>query len=83
MSTIARSWQRFHLFLDAPRPLNRLIRQGYKLAWGVAMVGIVALFYFNASRFTAHRSTDLSLLFDRLIPFVPWTWWMYFPGYLA
>lgn len=45
-------------------------------------IGLVALSYFPASLATAHRSYDLTTALDRAIPFVPWTWWIYFPHYV-
>ncbi len=48
----------------------------------VVMVGVVAMFYYPASLATASRSYDLTTALDRAIPFVPWTWWIYFPHYV-
>lgn len=47
-----------------------------------ATIGMVALSYFPASLATAHRSYDLTTALDLAIPFVPWTWWIYFPHYV-
>jgi len=46
------------------------------------MIGLVALSYYPASIATASRSYDLTTSLDRAIPFVPWTWWIYFPHYV-
>jgi hypothetical protein len=48
----------------------------------VGMIGVVAMFYYPASLATAARSHDLTTALDRAIPFVPWTWWIYFPHYV-
>lgn len=47
-----------------------------------AMIGLISLTYFPASLLTAHRSYDLTTWLDASIPFVPWTWWIYFPHYV-
>lgn len=56
------------------------------VAWRVflvaAMIGLVALSYYPASLATADRSYDLTTALDRAIPFLPWTWWIYFPHYV-
>ena len=56
------------------------------VAWRVllviGMIGVVAMFYYPASLATASRSFDLTTALDRAIPFVPWTWWIYFPHYV-
>lgn len=54
----------------------------WRLVGAFAVVGWVSLFYFSASGATADRSHDLSTFIDRSVPFIPWTWWIYFPGYL-
>ncbi|MBN2495570.1 MAG: inositol phosphorylceramide synthase [Deltaproteobacteria bacterium] len=54
----------------------------WKLAIGLATVGWVALLYMPVSEWTSGRHHDLMTPLDRAIPFVPWTWWIYFPGYL-
>ena len=46
------------------------------------MVGLVAALYYPASILTEGRSVDLTTTFDAIIPFVPWTWWVYFPHYV-
>jgi membrane-associated phospholipid phosphatase len=66
---------------------RQLARKGWvwhiwKQAIGLLTVGWVALLYLPVSRLTAGRSVDLMTAIDRAIPFVPWTWWIYFPGYL-
>ena len=48
----------------------------------VVMIGLVALSYYPSSVATASRSYDLTTALDRAIPFVPWTWWIYFPHYV-
>jgi len=54
----------------------------WKLFLMLCVVGGVALLYYPASHVTAHRSIDLMTPLDRAIPFIPWTWWIYFPHYL-
>ena len=68
------------LRLDPPRgtPLYVLFRV---LVVGLT-IALVALFYFPSSLATAHRSHDLTTALDRAIPFLPWTWWIYFPHYV-
>lgn len=46
------------------------------------MIVIIAATYFPMSLITADRSYDLATSLDRAIPFVPWTWWIYFPHYV-
>lgn len=48
----------------------------------LAMIGLVAMTYYPASAATAGRSFDLTTALDRAIPFLPWTWWIYFPHYV-
>jgi hypothetical protein len=55
----------------------------WRLAWGLATCLAVTIMYFPASHFTLARSHELLTRVDAAIPFVPWTWWIYFPGYLA
>jgi len=45
-------------------------------------IGMVAAFYYPASALTVHRGYDLMTALDRAVPFVPWTWWIYFPHYV-
>jgi membrane-associated phospholipid phosphatase len=70
--------QRWHHWLETHLVFWLL----WKLLLGFAVCGIVSLCYFNVSHVTLHRSHDLMSSLDRAIPFVPWTWWFYFPGYL-
>jgi hypothetical protein len=42
----------------------------------------VCMTYYPASAFTAARSVDMMTRLDHAIPFVPWTWWIYFPHYV-
>lgn len=58
---------------SGPVFLNRTLWYGWKLALAFGVVGVVSLCYFNASRFTAHRSHDLTTFVDRAIPFVEWS----------
>lgn len=55
----------------------------WKVFLACATCAGVSLLYYPSSYFTIHRSYDLMTAFDRAIPFVPWTWWIYFPHYLA
>jgi membrane-associated phospholipid phosphatase len=70
-------------WMEEPRFLNRAAWYVWKLAIAVAIAGLVSIFYFNASKLTAHRQNDLSISLDHAIPFLRWTFWVYFPGYLA
>lgn len=65
----------------------RLAKKGWlwhlwKQVVGLLTVGWVALLYLPVARLTEGRSVDLLTPIDKAIPFVPWTWWIYFPGYL-
>ena len=50
---------------------------------GLLATGWVAALYVPMADLTAGRSVDLMTPLDEAIPFIPWTWWIYFPGYLA
>ena len=54
----------------------------WKVLVGLSTVGWVSLWYMPVAALTEGRSHDLMTSLDRAIPFVPWTWWIYFPGYL-
>ncbi len=60
-----------------------VVWQLWKLCIGAATGIGFTFIYYPVSAYTAGRSTDLMTAFDLAIPFVPWTWWIYFPGYLA
>ncbi len=60
-------------------PVNKPTR----LAAALIVSAGVATVYYHAAVRTASRSVDLLTAIDTAIPFVPWTWWIYFPGYLA
>lgn len=45
-------------------------------------IGGVCMTYYPVSAFTAHRSVNMMTALDHAIPFVPWTWWIYFPHYV-
>ena len=64
-------------------PTASLQLQAWKLFCALVTCGLFSLLYYGASEVTASRSYDLATSFDRAIPFVPWTWWLYFPGYLC
>jgi hypothetical protein len=66
--------------LDPPRWSVRYVL--WRVFLVAATIGLVALTYYPASQATAHRSYDLTTALDRAIPFVPWTWWIYFPHYV-
>lgn len=66
--------------LDPPRWSVRYVL--WRVFLVAATIGLVALTYFPASAATAHRSYDLTTALDRAIPFLPWTWWIYFPHYV-
>ncbi len=69
--------------MEEPRLVNRLAWYCWKFAIAASIVGLVSFCYFNAARLTAHRQNDLSNPIDSAIPFIRWTFWIYFPGYLA
>jgi len=56
--------------------------QAWKMTIGLLTVAWVYVLYMPASHYTADRSYDLLTRLDASIPFIPWTWWLYFPGYL-
>lgn len=70
-------------YLERPGFFSRSLWYIWKMALALGVMGVVYTCYFNASAFTAHRSYDLTTFIDRAIPFVEWSWWFYFPGYLA
>ena len=70
-------------WMEEPRFVNRTVWYTWKMIIALAVVGVVSVCYFNASRLTVHRHNDLGLPMDHAIPFVKWSWWIYFPGYLA
>ncbi len=47
-----------------------------------ATIAAVAATYYPASALTMDRSVDLMTPLDHAIPFLPWTWWIYFPHYV-
>ncbi len=63
-------------------PRNRPLWYLWRLVCGVAVGGLFAWMYFGISRVTLDRSYSLLTRLDAAIPFIPWTWWIYFPGYL-
>lgn len=69
--------------MEEARFPNRAVWYTWKMIICLGIVGIVSICYFNASKYTAHRHYDLSTAIDHAIPFVRWTWWIYFPGYLC
>ncbi len=46
-------------------------------------VAVVMFMYFSASGYTTGKGYDLIMGIDEAIPFIPWTWWIYFPLYLC
>ena len=70
-------------WMEEPRFLNRAVWYTWKMIICLGIVGIVSVCYFTASKYTSHRHFDLSTAFDHAIPFVRWSWWIYFPGYLC
>lgn len=59
------------------------LRYGLWRTFLVALtIGLVALIYYPASALTSHRGYDLMTALDRAVPFLPWTWWIYFPHYV-
>lgn len=49
----------------------------------LATCGFVSLLYYPVARLTADRHYELATSIDAMIPFVPETVWMYFPGYIG
>jgi hypothetical protein len=72
-----------HIDLHGTGFVNRAAFYAWKVFLMLCVVGIVSICYFGAAKLTAHRQNDLMTSIDRAIPFVPWSWWFYFPGYLA
>ena len=62
---------------------NKILWVAWKLFLGFATAGIVCIIYFNTGEWTKDRSIDLMTSWDRAIPLMPWTWWLYFPGYIG
>jgi len=60
-----------------------LFWQGWKFVWSLTTALVFTFIYFPASEMTKGRSHNLMTALDHAIPFIPWTWWIYFPGYLA
>ncbi|MEZ4267536.1 MAG: phosphatase PAP2 family protein [Myxococcota bacterium] len=77
------SWGDALRHLVANGPASPILRPLYQIVVGLAAAGILALCYFNASKAGVGRSIDLMSEFDASVPFLPWTWWIYFPGYLG
>ena len=55
----------------------------WKYLFAFGTVAIVMGMYFPLSFLTEGRSYDLTTDIDRAVPFMPWTWWIYFPIYLV
>jgi len=55
----------------------------WRLGWGIAVASLVSAVYFEVALLTAGRTVFLMTPLDETIPFIPWTWWVYFPGYVA
>lgn len=70
-------------WMEGPQLPNRVVWYAWKLLISAAIIGLISIFYFNASKLTAHRQSDLSIPLDHAIPFVPWHFWIYFIGYIA
>ncbi len=69
--------------VTSPLPVGSVRWVCWRLAWGAGVASIVSVAYFVAAFLTAGRSVDLSTPLDHAIPFIPWTWWIYFPGYVG
>lgn len=54
----------------------------WKYVCAFSTVGIVMIMYFGASGYTTGKGYELTLGIDEAIPFIPWTWWIYFPLYI-
>jgi len=76
------SWNGFKIWHEE---LNHR-RGSALLAWRffvlLVVTGGIAAIYSPVAILTQDRSYDLMTSFDEAIPFLPWTWWIYFPGYL-
>ncbi len=57
-------------------------RHAWRLVVLVVSLAGVAAIYSPVAALTEGRSHDFMTAFDEAIPFVPWTWWIYFPGYI-
>jgi len=70
-------------WMEEPRFFNRAVWYVWKFTIAASIVGLVSICYFNAAKMTAHRQNDLSNPIDHAIPFVRWTFWIYFTGYIG
>ncbi len=55
----------------------------WKVSCGLCTAGFVMLLYFPIAQLTSGRHHELLTVIDEAIPLLPWTWWIYFPLYLA
>jgi membrane-associated phospholipid phosphatase len=62
---------------------NPILWHAWKVLLAFAVCGAVMAVYFPVMDLTMHRSRDLGMSIDQSIPFIPWTFWIYFPFYLA
>lgn len=49
----------------------------------LAICGFVSLLYYPVGNLTSTRHYELASSLDAMIPFIPETVWMYFPGYIS
>lgn len=57
--------------------------QAAKLVVTLCAAAVIIVCYLGVASLTLGRSHDFTTALDRQIPFVPWTWWIYFPGYIG
>jgi len=55
----------------------------WKYICAFSTVGVVMGMYFAASGYTTGKGYALTMRIDEEIPFIAWTWWIYFPLYIC
>jgi hypothetical protein len=79
-ASLADRLDRFVVRIEPPRGTLRHV--AWRMFLVVAIISLVAMLYYPAALATAGRSVDLTTALDLAIPFVPWTWWLYYPHYI-
>ena len=74
-------WQRLQAWHQNLSQQSGPRRLGWRIVVLLVSVGLIAALYSVVGALTVDRSYDLTTAFDAAIPFLPWTWWIYVPGY--